>query len=421
MTRNQFIIVFIIVVAAVFRFWNLGERTLFSGEATMELNAIEKLISGETSRLVGLYAATYVPGELHTTPWFLYLMAPVFLAFRGDPRAFIVLHPLLGVIGIAVLYRAVTILVSRKTAIIAATLYATWMTIVNLDRSVWSLGLIPTTVNLVMFTAAKAWTAQRKTWWIALGTILGFSISLHLQMLAITGLTLTLVFIIARRFFVWTLLPVVLSFLPLALFDLTHHFQTVAAFPKTIVSLFDGTRPYSASYFIYQFFPFLIIGTSAVLSRIHRNVAILIIGGFLMLQLQAFITYSAHPNFVERRALSHNLLEYWTPEDGLTVFINDRSYFEYGYLLLYYGRDQGVRSDNVTKLEHPKPTQQLIEKVRAKAREIESKDVAFAQVKNKESLLLLDEDRLKLLPLSAFQFDITDTRTKTPTLPLVEQ
>lgn len=410
MARNQFIIVFIIVVAAIFRFWNLEERTLFSGEATMELNAIEKLISGETSRLVGLYAATYVPGELHTTPWFLYVTAPIFLMVQGNPVAFMVLHPLLGVMSIYFLYRAVTFLVSSKAGLITATIYATWMTIVNLDRSVWSLGLIPTAVNLVMFTAAKAWTTQRKTWWIALGVVLAFSISLHLQMLATTGLVLALVFYKARRFFFWTLTPVILSFLPLLLYDFTHQFQTVTAFPKTIFSLFDGTRPYSTSYFIYQFFPFLIVGASVVLSRIHRNVAVFIIGGFLMFQLQAFMTYATHPNFVERLTLTHDLLEYWTPDERLTVFINDRSYFEYGYLLLYYGRDRGVRSENVTKLEHPKPTQELIEKVRAKAKEIDRYDAAFAEIKSKESLLLLDQDRLKLLPTNAFQFDITDTR-----------
>lgn len=411
-TRNQSLFILIIVVAAIFRFWNLTERTLFSGEATMELNAIEKLISGETSRLVGLYAATYVPGELHTTPWFLYLMAPVYLLFDGNPVAFMVFHPLLGVVSIYFLYRAVTMLSSQKAGLIASAIYATWMTIVNLDRSIWSLGLIPTTVNLMMFIGAKAWITQKRSSFIYVGTVLAFSISLHLQMLAVTGLALTLVFTVARRFFVWTLTPIVLSFVPLALFDLTHRFQTVAAFPKTIFSLFDGTRPYSSSYFIYQFLPLLIVGTSVVLSRINRNIALLIITGFLLVQTRALVVYETHPNFVERQTLSRDLLEYWTPEDGLTVFINDRSYFEYGYLLLYYGRDRGVRADNVTKLEHPKLTQQLIEKVRAKARKIESKDVAFAQVKNKESLLLLDEDRLKLLPTSAFQFDITDTREK---------
>lgn len=408
--KYTLIIILIIAVAVIFRFWDLEKRTLFSGEATMELNAIDELIRGETSPLVGLYAATYVPGELHTTPWFLYLMTPIFLLFQGNPMAFIVLQPLLGVISIYFLYQAVTILVSRKAGLIAASIYATWMTMVNLDRSVWSLGLIPTTVNLIVYAAAKARHTQNPRWFFFLGILLGFSVSLHLQMLAIMVLTLAWVFVTARRFFLWTLVPVTVSFLPLVLFDITHHFQTAAAFPKTVVSLFDGTRPYSSSYFIYQFLPFLIVGASVVLSRIHRNVAILIFGGFFMFQLKAFMTYAAHPNFVERRALIHDLLEFWTPEDGLTVFINDRSYFEYGYLLLYYGRDRGVRSDNVTKLEHPKPTQEIIEKVRAKATVIDGKDIAFAQIKNKESLLLLDEDRLKLLPTSAFQFDITDTR-----------
>ena len=159
LSRNRFFILLIIAVAAIVRFWMLEERTLFSGEATMELNAIEKLISGEASWLVGLYAATYVSGELHTTPWFLYLMAPVFLLFGGNPVAFMVLHPLLGVIGIYFLYRAMTILVSRKSGLIAASIYATWMTMINLDRSVWSLGLIPTTVNLIFYTVAKSSSA----------------------------------------------------------------------------------------------------------------------------------------------------------------------------------------------------------------------------------------------------------------------
>jgi len=397
-------ITLILILAFGLRFFQLEKRTLFSGEATNELLALQMLSTGKTPFPLGYPVATYIP-NLYTTPWFWYLLLPVFNFFRGNPLVFIILHPLLGTLGIYFLYRAGKLFHSEAAGLFAAFIYASWMVIINIDRSVWNVGLIPFAVNLVLWAAVMAIRTNQKKFFVLLGGLLGLAISLHYQLII---LTLGLLLWIGRKnrhYLPLVLLPIIFSFLPVLVYDTAHQFVTSIAFRQAVRSLADGSRQYSTNYFFYQFYPVLILIFGGWLAEASRKIVVGLLALFAVWQFNSFIAYRVNPNYAQRKIFIARLLAFWSPERGIPFIVNDRPYFEYGYLLLYFGRDRGVSADSITRLEHnDSVTKQAdILRIRNLAVNLDafSSFEAAELINQGKAVLVIDEDRLKLLSVSS--------------------
>ena len=397
-------ITLILILAFGLRFFQLEKRTLFSGEATNELLALEMLSTGKTPFLLGYPVATYIP-NLYTTPWFWYLLLPLFNLFHGNPLVFIILHPLLGTLGIYFLYRAGKLFHSEAAGLFAAFIYATWMVIINLDRSVWNVGLIPFAVNLVLWAAVMAIKTNQKKFFVLLGVLLGLAISLHYQLIILTMGLLLWIDRKNRHHLPWAFLPIIFSFLPVLIYDVTHQFATAIAFSQAIRSLADGSRQYSTNYFFYQFYPVLILIFGVWLAKASRKIAVGLLTLFAFWQFNSFITYRVNPNYTQRKIFIFRLLTFWSPERGIIFLVNDRPYFEYGYLLLYFGRGRGVTADSITRFEHKDSDAKQGDTMNIKRLAVDldgfSKSEAAEFINSGKAILVIDEDRLKLLAVSS--------------------
>lgn len=403
--KNSFLaILAILSIAVFFRFWKLEERTLFSGEATAEFVVLRNIATGKQSPLLGYSIAPYVKGGLYTTPWVWWILAPIWKLTDGNPSVFIVLHPLVGVVSIWLLYRAGVLFYSKKAGLFAALIYASSMTIANVDRSIWSPSFIAPLVNSALFFLAKTLTSSGKKWPLLLGIALGLFPSLHFVTLLLCALFSGIVFWRKRKLFLWSLLPLFLSFLPLLAYDLIHEFVLVSALFKALAGFGDGTRTYSFSYFFYQFYPILILIAAIALTKVHRHISIGAVSLFLIWQTNLFLTYRVSPNYKERKALILTLLEFWRKEQSITIYMNDKPFFEYGYLFLFLGQDDGVIEDSITVLTpSPEDKERAFQLVRQKARDLDSVPLhdVEALLKLKKGVLVLDQDKLKILPYSS--------------------
>lgn len=405
--QNQLLLILILAIGFIFRFWRLEDRVLFSGEATNEMLALQMLTNGETSPLLGYPVATYLP-NLFTTPWIWWLILPIFIFFKGNPLPFLILHPLLSLFGIFCLYLTGKLIHSDKAGLIAAFLYASWMYLVNIDRSVWNVGLIPTFVNFLLLAGARAYKQPTPRSFLLLGLILGLAISLHYQLLVSTFIILLYVLLKRRRFFLWPAAAVIVSLLPILIYDLSHQFITATAFLQAVKSLSDGSRHYATGYFWYQFLPPTVLLSAVALSKITRQRLVFILTFFAAWQFILFKNYQIKPNFSQRVKLIKQILSYWRPDSSLTILINDRPYFEYGYLLLYYGRSLGVTEDSIARLEHDgsKNNDKQIKLIRNSSLDTDAFSPSettemMSLLDSQQAILVLDEDKTKLLPIES--------------------
>lgn len=402
-TKTRKLIIPIVILAAVLRLWKLPERTVFSGEANNVLNAMTDMLSGKRSIFQGQRAASYVE-ILSSTPWYIYLMLPVLTAANRNPIAVMYFQPLLSLIGIYFLFRAGEIWHSTKAGLFAAFIYTVLMPLINLDRSVWSVGLLPFSVNLILFTLAKAAISPSKINYLMLGFAMGFSLSLHFS--SIISCLIALIFIATCKnrngYIKWLILPIILSFLPLILYDLNHNFANSRGLFLVAKSFLDKTRPYGSGYFAFQFYPPIVLLAGITLASIPKLIGLLIVLMLFTSQIKLFIDYRAIPNYPQRYKLIEELLSFWK-EPGMKVFFNDKSSFEYTYLMRYLSNKKGIDYRSILTLE-PKweyfGGQKIVE-IRQMA--IDFKPDQKNQVENfirqNKAILMIDQEKIKLLPI----------------------
>lgn len=329
----------IILLAGFLRFWRLEERVIFSGEANNVLYTAEKLINGKQSLLLGFEATGYVH-HLFTTPWNLYLVSLLLIISRGNPLGLVFFQAAMGVLGTYLIFRVGEILVSEKTGLIAAFLNAVWMTAIKTDLFFSAIGLAPFASIVIMYFFAKAIRSQNKIWFGILGGWLGFSVSMHYQFLITSFIVILWIFTKYRKFFLALLIPFLLSFLPLIIFDLRHQWFNLIGFRLAIKTILAGGSPYSSSHYFYQFHrPILFLG-AVMLSKMRLKYIAGFMAFFAILQLNKYFKYTVAPSFIDRKELAEKILS--LSGNRYEIYFNTRPSFDYQYLIKYLARQKGI-------------------------------------------------------------------------------
>lgn len=346
------LILFIILVPAFFlRVWKLPERMVFSGETNNMLYYVESYLRGEKPILMGLEAAQYVHHLFHL-PWYLWLMIPLFIFGNGNPLVFAWFHAVIGVVNTFLLYR-IGSKWSHRTGILATFIYAAWMRTITIDRFVSPVSLVPfgVIVSLWLFLWARSKPSIRR--FFLVGFSVGAAVSFHYALLVpVVGLLIVLWWKY-RQYSFAAMLGVIAAFLPMIIFDLRHQFFNLTGLWYVGRSLFDETRPYGLSHFIYQLLPIVILVVSWVLSKTAGPISIFIIIAFAVVQSLQFIRYEIHPNYRDRLNVASEILSHWN--DGVSVYFQNESSFDYGYLLRYEAKQRGLDSESIEIYEPWQP------------------------------------------------------------------
>lgn len=340
---GKLILFSIIALAAFFRFWELKSRFIFSGETNNILYSIQNLLNGDQSILIG-QQASYMH-HLFQTPWYLYSMVPFYLLSKGEPLYFALLHSFFGVIGVFLTYKIGKDIKSRKLGYIAAFIYAVTFKIIVLDRSVWSVSLIPLLTILSIYLLILSSNNNKKLFYLLLGTSIGFALSLHYQFIIPASFIYIWVYIKKRNKFIYALLPLMITLSPLIIFDIRNEFFNLIGLQLTLKSFLEGNSPYSSKHYLVFTYPIVIILIAYVLNKVHSRILVILLSIYFITQLQLFIKYDAQPNYSQRSALINNILDQY--HDGLKVFFKKGDSYEYKYLFFIRAKQRNLDSSKI--------------------------------------------------------------------------
>ena len=335
---DKLILFSIISLAALFRFWELKSRFIFSGETNNILYSIQNLLKGDQSPLVG-QQASYLH-HLFQTPWYLYSMVPLFLISKGEPLYFAFTHSLLGVVSVWLMYKIGKNIKNKKFGYITAFVYAVTLEVINLDRSVWALSLIPLSTILSVYLLILSIKNKRILFYCLLGISMGFGLSLHYQFIIPATFIYLWIFIKKRDKFIYSLLPFLISLTPLFIFDIRHNFFNLVGLQLTSKILIEGNSAYSSKHFLYFTYPIVIISVSYIIKSINSKILVILLIIYLIIQGQLFIKYNAQPNYAERSALTNKILDKYN--NGLKVFFKKGDSYEYKFLLLSRAKQRSL-------------------------------------------------------------------------------
>lgn len=342
----------IIAAAVFFRLYRLEELMVFSGETNNLLYYIEAYLAGEKPRLLGLEAAQYVHHLFHL-PWYLWMMIPVYFGGGGNPVAFAIFQAVIGALGSYLMWKIGLMLGSKKVGLLAAFGQAVSLHFSMVERFVSPVSMVPFGVIGIIYLGLTASQKQKRFGYFLLGLWAGIAVSFHYALLLGVLFVLGWVFWRRKRFFWPSFGGAVLAFSPLLLFDLRHGFFNLTGLWYVGKSLFDNTRPYGSSHFIYQLYPLLVLGGAWLVSYFPKKIMCVAAFVFLVVQLVALRTYEIHPSFSDRRKVVNQILDNW--DNNASVYFKNESSFDYAYLLRLTAKRRGLDPKNIVIYEPWQP------------------------------------------------------------------
>lgn len=146
---------------------------------------------------------------------------------------------------------------------------------------------------------------------------------------------------------------ILLAFLPMIVFDLRNNFFNLTGLWYVGKSLFDSSRPYGSSHFIYQLYPLLAFAGAWLVSYLPRKMIFVSVFVFFATQLMMLKNYEIHPSFSDRKEVINNILDKWN--NGVGVYFKSESSFDYAYLLRWEAKRRNLNQKEITIYEPWQP------------------------------------------------------------------
>lgn len=174
--KSPLILAGLILLTALFlRFWQLEKFAVFDYDQERDAFLIREILINHRLMLIGAKSG---PTGLYTGSLYLYLLAPFYWLFRGDPLGGAVLAGLVGVLTTAGLIWFGAKLFGSAVGLIAGLLYGTSLVMVGYDQIVWNPTFLPITSTVLVGSLLLAKIAK-PVWLIPAGLSLGLSFHFH--------------------------------------------------------------------------------------------------------------------------------------------------------------------------------------------------------------------------------------------------
>lgn len=346
-------LIFLIMITAIFfRLWRVEDLMVFSGETNNLFYYLTSYLSGEKPLLLGLEAAQYVHHLFHL-PWYLWMIIPIYLLGGGNPLIFAVFQAVIGAMGSYLIWRSGLILGSKRIGQVAALGYAASFHFSTVERFVSPVSLVPFGTIVTIYLSILAFGKQKSLRFLLLGFWLGVSISFHFAFLLTTAFMFGIIFWRRRKFMLPAAAGILLAFLPMIVFDLRNNFFNLTGLWYVGKSLFDSSRPYGSSHFIYQLYPLLAFAGAWLVSYLPRKMIFVSVFVFFATQLMMLKNYEIHPSFSDRKEVINNILDKWN--NGVGVYFKSESSFDYAYLLRWEAKRRNLNQKEITIYEPWQP------------------------------------------------------------------
>ena len=236
--KSYWLIIIILVVAAILRFWHLEELTTFSGDQGYDFLIVKRMIADGKFTLLGPKIGPYNGvGDLYLGPAYYYLLAPSLLLFRLDPIGPAVLTVVASLGTIFLIYKIGVKYFRRSIAILSASLYAINALLIDQSRAASNPHLIPLFASLATYVTLEMTYKKSKliVWPLICGICLGIMFQLHYLTTSFTASVFIILLFIKRfRAISFVTLGFLAAISGQILFEIRHEFFITNQFIKQI-------------------------------------------------------------------------------------------------------------------------------------------------------------------------------------------
>src|SRR3989344_4206693 len=186
--KEFYILVFILLIASLFRLWRIGEYMTFLGDEGRDAIIVRRLLVDFDPILIG--PGTSI-GNMYLGPIYYYLMAPFLLLANFSPVGPAVFIALLGVATCVFVWFVSREWFGKIAAMIALLLYSISPVVINYSRSSWNPNIMPFFALLTIYSVWKWWQENKYGWIIVTAISMAFVLQSHylgLLLLPVIGL-----------------------------------------------------------------------------------------------------------------------------------------------------------------------------------------------------------------------------------------
>jgi dolichyl-phosphate-mannose-protein mannosyltransferase len=222
-------LVAVVAVAAMLRFVDLSTRGTFDADQGHDMLVLHDFVTLGQVPLLGPPTSI---GDFHHGVLYYFLLAPAALLSGSDPVAVTAAIAVAGVAAVAVVWWLARSIGGPVAGAAAGLLMAVSTSAVDESTFIWNPNLIALTSAIALAAAWRAWTTRRAGWWVVAGV--GAILTMHCHVLgSILFVPIAALFVAdvrrrqpgteraaALRAGGWTVLLLVLSYVPLAIHEL---------------------------------------------------------------------------------------------------------------------------------------------------------------------------------------------------------
>ncbi len=260
--KSTVLIVFILLVAAYLRLYNISGYMTFLGDEGRDVLVVKQMIVDHKWTLLGPTASV---GGFFLGPIYYYFMLPFLWAWRLDPTGPAVMVALFGVATVYLVYRAGRDMFHPWVGTVASALYALSPVVIAYSRSSWNPNVVPFFSLLTIYLLWK-YSDDRKIrniFWA--GVSMGIGLQLHylfLFLFPVAAIWIVLHDKVGTRFRSWTLGVVgfVIGYAPFLLFELRHGFPNTQSIIQFVLAGKDTGLVGEKSRIIIQDVLFRLVG-----------------------------------------------------------------------------------------------------------------------------------------------------------------
>lgn len=231
-----------VIIAAMFRLWNLSENVMFQGDQGRDSLIVARIFKEADFVFIGPVTSV---GNMYLGPLYYYFMVPFLWLSYPSPLGPVYAVAILGILTTWLMYKLGKEMVGEKPALLATFIYALSSVAIITTRFSWNPNPVPLVSLLTVYWLHRAYKGEYHYWWLV---ILGLAmmIQLHYMTLIAVG-AVGLMWIIQffdlykskvsksswKKFLGGTsigALLFLLSMVPLLLFDYKHDWLNARAF-----------------------------------------------------------------------------------------------------------------------------------------------------------------------------------------------
>ncbi|MCA9368689.1 glycosyltransferase family 39 protein [Candidatus Woesebacteria bacterium] len=248
LTKKQWFLVSLIVIAFFTRFYNLEDTVQFLGDQGRDAFLVSRIFTDADPVFIGPVTSV---GNMYLGPLYYYFMLPFLWLSYPSPMGPVYAVAGLGVLTVYLMYKLGREMLGEKTALVATALYTICTTVIVYTRFSWNPNPAPL-LSLIMMWAIYRAIKKNPWYWVVVTSMFAALIQLHYITL-LSGVSFGLFWmyhlfsllrskskkrnIQLRLFGLATMVSAILgvaSTIPLMLFDWKHDWLNVKAFENLL-------------------------------------------------------------------------------------------------------------------------------------------------------------------------------------------